>query len=91
MKKLNETTANELLHEIRKQLDFDWVDDNVKVEFYMMYDRAEYLIGSFYSLDLMGDYLLEHYTIKAYKIKVEDCNRFNNRFIEIAIVLNNIQ
>lgn len=88
MKKLNEIVSNELLHELREQLEFDWINDNVNVAFYSNYQRDDYLIGRFYSLDLIGEFLLEKFTIKAYQTKVEYSERWDSKFVEIQIVLN---
>lgn len=88
MKKLNEIVANELLHELKEKWDFDWIKDNVNVRFYAKYDMEQYFIGQFYSIDMLGEYLMEQFTVKGFKFEVEDSKRFDNKFVAITIVLN---
>lgn len=88
MKKLNEIVANELLHELRERWSFDWDADNVKVRFYANYEMETHFIGQFYSIDLIGEYLLEQVTIKSFHFAIENSKRFENQFVEITIVLN---
>lgn len=88
MKNFNEMVANEFLHVLKETYNFDWINDNVNVKFYGKYDQENYFIGSFYSLDMIGEYLLEQFTIKKFGISIEDSKRFDSKFVEITIVLN---
>lgn len=88
MKKLDEIVANELLHELKERWSFDWIEDCVKVKFYANHEVEHCFIGEFYNPDAIGEYLLEQLTIKGFKFTVEQNKRFNNKFVEITIILN---
>ena len=88
MKKLNEIVANELLHELKEQWQFDYSSDCVLIIFYAKYDTATHQIGRFYTLDCIGEYLLEQFTVKGFKFDIQDSPRFGNKSITIEIVLN---
>ena len=88
MKKLNEIVPNELLHELKNQYEFDMINDCVQVTFYRNHKTDSSMIGKFYSMDAMGECILERYTVKSFSINVMQSKTFNNMGVDIDIVLN---
>lgn len=88
MKKLNEIVPNELLHELKNQYGYDMAKDCVQITFYRNHKTDFYMIGKFYSVDAIGECLLERYTVKAFSITVMQSKTFDNLGVDIDIVLN---
>ena len=88
MKKLNEIVTNELLYELKERWFFNWSNDCVKVKFYANHEVEHCFIGEFHILDAIGEYLLEQVTVKGFKFTIEHSKRFENKFVEITIILN---
>ena len=87
-KKLNEICANELLNDLHSRWGWDWQKDTVVLQFYSKYAVTENLIGKFYYLEHIGEYLLEKFTVKGFKFDYEENKRFDNKFVTITIILN---
>ena len=88
MKKLNEIVPNELLFELRNQYDYDMIGDCVQITFYSNHKTDRSIIGKFYTMDTIGEWLLERYTVKAFTISIMESRTFGNKGIDIDIVLN---
>ena len=88
MKKLNEILVNELLYELRNQYDYNMIDDCVQVTFYSNHKTDRCIIGKFYTMDAIGEWLLERYTVKAFTISIMESKTLGNKSIDIDIVLN---
>lgn len=87
-KKLNEIVPNELLRELNAMYGYDMVNDCVQITFYRNHKTYHYMIGKFYSIDAIGECLLESYTVKAFTISMMYSKTFDNMGVDIDIVLS---
>lgn len=86
--RLNETNPKELLEELTKQYDYDMIEDCVQITFYAKHKTQAYIIGKFYTNDAIGAWLLERTTVKAFSISLQQSTTWNNKGIDIEIVVN---
>ena len=56
--------------------------------FYRNHKIDSSIIGKFYTMDAIGEILLERYTVKAFNYSMQTSTTFNNKGIDIDIVLN---
>lgn len=88
-KKYYELTVNELLYKLEQKYTFDWVQDIVIAKIYNRHELDSSLIGKFYSVELMGEYILETVEIKSYSISYKESKRDTFKTVVISIVVDN--
>lgn len=86
-KKLIDCTANEVLFELRNYLQYSWTDDCVIVHFYAKHKIPSHKIGTYYTLEAMGEWILEN-KVKAFEYSVKSMKLGEGFMYEISLVID---
>ena len=85
MKKLSETTANELIYRLSTEYEFSLTKDCVLVTFYNRRKVDYNMIGKFYTSDCIGEWLIEKH-VKAFTVSYHESDD-GTKMVDVDIVV----